>query len=103
MGSFPWGFICGMLTIPVLIVIWVLLSWMFGKNTGTGDCVTECSGAKDLEIGEHFNITVWLFSTYHRLFWSTRPAHKAAVTRYWQDIHDRGGQTRTDVGVVFND
>src|SRR6478735_7070438 len=103
MGPFPWGFICGMLTVPVLVALLAFLGWAFGKYSGTGDCVTECAGSKDLEIGEHFNITVWLFSTYHRLFWSTRPAHKAAVTKYWQDIHDAGGQSRTDVGVVFND
>lgn len=53
-----------------------------------------------MEIGEHFNITVWIYSLQHRLFWSSRKTHKAAVTKYWQDLDDRGAQSRTDVGVI---
>lgn len=97
-----WYF-AGLLTVPLLGGLWIVLTWAFSKTEGTGSCVTECRGARDMEIGDHFNLTVWLYRVKHRLFWSSRSSHKAAVTKYWQDIHDNGGQTRTDVGVVFRD
>lgn len=96
-------YLAGLLTVPVLGGIWILLTSAFSKTEGTGDCVTGCKGGeKVLEIGEHFNITVWFRRMYHQVFWSSRQSHKDAVRRYWQDIYDRGGQTRTDVGVVFH-
>jgi hypothetical protein len=103
MGSNIIWYFAGLLTIPILGGLWILLVWAFGKESGSGSCVTECRGsAWDMEIGDHFNLTVWLYGVQHRLFWSSRPSHKAAVTKYWQDIYDAGGQTRTDVGVNFH-
>lgn len=103
MGENILWYLAGILTIPVLGGLWILLMWAFEKTSGSGSCVTECRGSRrEMEIGDHFNLTVWLYSVKHRLFWSLRPSHKAAVTKYWQEIYDDGGQTRTDVGVVLH-
>jgi hypothetical protein len=97
-------YLAGLLTVPTLGGIWILLTSAFGKTEGTGGCVTDCKGSQHvMEIGDHFNITVWFYRMYHRLFWSSRQSHKDAVRKHWQDIYDRGGQTRVDVGVVFRD
>lgn len=97
-------YLAGLLTVPILGGIWILLTSAFSKTEGAGSCVAECKGSqKELEIGEHFNITVWLYRLYHQLFWSSRKSHKDAVRKYWQDIYDEGGQTRVDVGVIFRD
>ena len=96
-------YLVGIATLPIIGILWILFIWAFGKESGSGSCVTECRGSsREMEIGDHFNLTVWLYGLRHRLFWSSRPSHKAAVTKYWQGIYDDGGQTRTDVGVNFH-
>lgn len=100
--NFLW-YLAGLLTIPAVIVLWSVFVEAFSKTSGTGPCVVECRGSdREMEIGDHFNVTVWIASAKHRLFWSTRNWHKDAVKAYWQEIYDKGGQTRTDVGVNFH-
>lgn len=104
MGENILWYLAGILTVPLSIAAYSLIVWTFGKTSGTGTCVIECRGGqREMEIGDHFNVTVWLDRVRHRLFWSSRKSHKVAVTKYWQDIYDNGGQTRTDVGVIFQD
>lgn len=101
MGDNIFWYFAGLLTVPVLGGLWLLVMWTFEKTSGTAGCVTECRGSRrEMEIGDHFNLTVWLYSVRHLIFWSYRKSHKAAVLKYWQDLDDQNAQSRTDVGVI---
>lgn len=88
------SYLAGLGTVPIFVMGTAAITWAFGKSTGTGACVTHCRGSRNRETGEHLNITVWAESTWHRLAYSSRASHKAAVIQYWQGIYDAGGQWR---------
>lgn len=81
-------YLAGLLTLPVALCAWLGIAWAFSKTEGTGSCLVEWCNHKPLELGEHFNITVWANRMWHRL--STGPKHRRAVIDFWQARKDKG-------------
>lgn len=81
-------YLAGLFTLPALFVAYLVVDWAFSKNEGTGNCLVEWCKFKPLELGEHFNITVWASRMWHR--WFAGPKHKRAVIAYWQARKDAG-------------
>lgn len=73
-------YLSGVITLPLLALLLSLALCAFGRSNGSGPCVV-CGHGRDMEIGEHRNITVWLALLWHRLLWSFRPWHRRA----WAD------------------
>lgn len=85
--AFIW-YMLGLLTIPVAIGSWAFFGWAFGKTSGTGGCILDWCNRKEYELGDHFNLTVWLARMRHQYL--VGPRHRREVLAYWQSQKDRG-------------
>lgn len=81
-------YLLGLITLPALAGLYLALDWAFSKDSGTGECLVEWCNFRSLELGEHFNLTVWLSQQWHR--YATGPKHRRAVIAYWQKRKDQG-------------
>lgn len=85
------AYLAGIATLPFGVLLYQSGRWAFAKDTGVGECqVAGCKRA-GLEIGKHFNLTVWLFSKWHEAI-VDRPgtAHRRQVVDFWRGMHAKG-------------
>lgn len=82
------AYFIGLFTIPAIATMWTGIDWAFSKTRGTGKCLVEWCEFEPMELGEHFNLTVWLRQKQHR--WLSGRKHRKAVIAYWQSRKDRG-------------
>lgn len=82
-------FLAGMVTGPVVfwlgVALWCWILWACRRTTGYDECVGNC-GSPAREIGELPNLAVWWLQLWHRVWWSYRPSHRAAVQAYWEGL-----------------
>ncbi|HKU01421.1 MAG TPA: hypothetical protein VJQ80_01255 [Arthrobacter sp.] len=83
-------YLAGLATIPAAGIILGTAGWAFQKTTGTGECMIDGCTKRELELGEHFNITVWAHSQWHTRVTNSFPRHRNAVLAHWQAQKDKG-------------
>lgn len=70
-------YLAGLLTLPVLAGLVLFTYWACSRDTGAGPCEV-CGHGREMEPGEHRNLTVWLVAAWHWGWWSLRPWHRRA-------------------------